>query len=258
MRYTRQFALLRTSAIILAAIAIPGLAGAAQDASVQAPSAPAHAHVGQWGFDLTTRDLNIKPGTDFDRYASGAWLEKAEIPADKPSAGTFFDVYDLTQDQQKSLVMSAPATSKYGALYQSMMDEARVEALGLAPLKPDLAEIAAISDKTAFARYLGTTQGNFGISLFDWGISARHCRRVDERAQYHQAGLGLPNRDYYLKDEFKTQRDAYRAYIERTFKAIGEPILRPPPTGSWRSRPSSPRRAGRSPTGATSTRSTIR
>ena len=222
MRHKRQFALLRTSAILLAAIANPGLAGAAQDASAQAPSGPPHAHVGQWGFDLSTRDLSIKPGTDFDRYASGTWLEKAEIPADKPSAGTFFDVYDLTQDQQKSLVMNAPATSKYGALYQSMMDEARVEALGLSPLKPDLAEIAAIGDKTAFARYLGTTQGNFGISLFDWGLQPGTADASMNELNITQGGIGLPDRDYYLKDEFKTQRDAYRAYMERTFKAIGE------------------------------------
>ena len=75
----------------------------------------------------------------------------------------------------------------------------------------------------------------------------------------YQAGLGLPNRDYYLKPEFKPQREAYRAYIERTFKTIGNPNPAAAADRAWsRSKPRSRRSAGRAPTAATSTRSTTR
>src|SRR3546814_10326647 len=87
------------------------------------------------------------------------------MPADQASAGVDYDVYNLTQRQLRALVTQAPATSQVGALYQSFMDEARVEALCAAPLKADLARVAAIKDKSAMAGFLGRSQGAFGYSL---------------------------------------------------------------------------------------------
>src|SRR5213075_743654 len=130
------------------------------------PAVPAHAKLGTWGVDLSGRDLKVKPGDDFERYASGTWLAKTEIAADKPEVSSFYDLFDRSQDQLKALITNAPADSKYGALYKSMMDEARVEAVGLAPLKRDLAAVAAIKTKAAMARHMGVTDGQFGSSLF--------------------------------------------------------------------------------------------
>ena len=212
---------MRAAAVALAAsTAITSTATVAQTVH-QVASAPAKAKLGAWGVDLTSRDTSVKPGDDFQKYASGNWLSKTEIPADKPEVGSFYDVYDLTQDQLKALVTSAPATSKYGALYKSFMDEARVEQVGLAPLQADLAKVDAITTKSEFARYMGETNGDFGSSIFSFDLEPDTADATMNAVYLYQSGLGLPNRDYYLKPEFKKQRDAYVAFMERTFKAIG-------------------------------------
>jgi putative endopeptidase len=212
-------ALLRAAAAMLAATtAITPLAAIAQTAPA---AAPAKTKLGTWGVDLSSRDLNVKPGDDFQKYASGSWLAKTEIPADKPEVGSFYEVYDMTQDQLKALITNAPATSKYGALYQSMMDEAQVEAAGIVPLKKDLAELDPIKSKAAFARFMGTTDGRFGSSLFAWALQPDTADATMNALNLFQAGLGMPEREYYLSDQFKPQREAYRAYMERTFKTLG-------------------------------------
>ena len=100
---------MRTAAAVLAASTAMAVTSAA------AQTVPAKAHLGTWGVDLTARDMSVKPGDDFQKYASGTWLAKTDIPADKPEVGSFYEVFDLSQDQLKALVASAPASSKYGA-----------------------------------------------------------------------------------------------------------------------------------------------
>jgi putative endopeptidase len=218
----RSFAKLRASALLLAAsTACWTMPVVAQTAAPATTAAPGHAKLGSWGVDLSARDLSVRPGQDFQKYASGNWLAKTDIPADKPEVGSFYELFDLSQEQLKDLITNAPADSKYGAMYHSMMDEARVEAAGLTPLKADLAKVAAIKSKAEFARHMGTTSGSFGSSIFAYDLEPDTADAKMNALYLYQAGLGMPNRDYYLKPEFKKQRDAYRAYMERTFKAIG-------------------------------------
>jgi putative endopeptidase len=200
-------------------------AGAQTSAAVTTATtaSPAHAKLGSWGVDLSARDVSVKPGEDFQKFASGKWLAKTEIPADKPEVGSFYELFDLSQDQLKQLITNAPADSKYGALYHSMMDEQRVEAVGIEPLKRDLATVAAIKTKAEMARHMGTTDGRFGSSLFAWYLQPDTADATMNALNLTQAGLGMPDRDYYLKAQFKPQRAAYRAYVERTFKTIGTP-----------------------------------
>ena len=119
----------RVAAVMLAATALQGSALYAQTTPDQAAPAPtaAKTHFGTFGVDLSVRDMAVQPGDDFQKYASGGWLAKTEIPADKSRVGSFNELYDMTQDQQKDLITNAPAGSKYGAMYQSFMDEGRVE-----------------------------------------------------------------------------------------------------------------------------------
>ena len=212
------------AAALLAAAATTCLAASAM-AQTPAPAATtaAQAKFGTWGVDLSTRDMSVKPGDDFQKYASGIWLKNTQIPADKPEASSFYELFDLSQDQLKDLVTNAPADSKYGALYRSMMDEAAVEAKGIAPLKADLARIAAIKTKADAVRFMGATNYGFGKTLFGIGLRPDTADASMNSLNVSQSGLGLPNRDYYLKPDFKKQRDAYRAYAERTFTAIGNP-----------------------------------
>ncbi|OHD02046.1 MAG: peptidase M13 [Sphingopyxis sp. RIFCSPHIGHO2_01_FULL_65_24] len=176
---------------------------------------------GAWGVDLGARDTSVKPGDDFDRFANGGWFAKTEIPADQASAGVDYDVYNLTQRQLRQVVTGAPGTSQVGGLYQSFTDEARVEALGAKPLMADLAHVAAIKDKAEMARFMGASQGAFGMTIVGGGPYADTDDPTVNVLWLGQGGLGLPEREYYLDDQFKPQRDAYRAYIVRTLGMTG-------------------------------------
>jgi putative endopeptidase len=224
-RSSTTFARVRAATLVLAAStacwAIPAFAQTVAPAA--AASAAPHAKLGTWGVDLSGRDLSVKPGDDFEKYASGKWLAKAQIAPDKPEVSSFYDLFDLSQEQLKDLITSAPADSKYGAMYKSMMDEQRVEALGLTPLKADLAKIAAIKTKAEMAHHMGFTDGHFGSSLFGFYLQPDTADASMNALNLTQSGLGMPSRDYYLEASFKPQRAAYRAYIERTFRNIGTP-----------------------------------
>ncbi|OWR01058.1 M13 family metallopeptidase [Sphingopyxis witflariensis] len=176
---------------------------------------------GSWGVDLSARDTSVKPGDDFDKYANGGWFARTQIPADQASAGVDYDVYNLTQRQLRAVVSGAPVTSQVGGLYQSFMDEARADALGAKPLMADIAAVGAIKDKGAMARFMGQTQGGFGVSIVGGGPYADTDDPTMNVLWLGQGGIGLPEREYYLDAKFKPQRDAYRAYIARTLKMIG-------------------------------------
>lgn len=218
------------SALSIAGAAVAGGADGAKPAENTAAATPAGApqmpkplHFGSWGVDLTAMDKAVKPGDDFDLYANGAWFARTPIPADQASAGVGYDVFNLTQDQVRALIDNAPATTQIGAMYRSFVDEAGVEARGDAPLKADLAQVAAITDKAAFTRHMGQTSGRFGASIVSPDIYADPAKPTMNTLWIGQSGLGMPDRDYYLTEGFKPQRDAYRAYIERTFTMAGYP-----------------------------------
>lgn len=207
-----------------AALAVLSLPLATTQLGAQAASAIAgKANIGAWGVDLSGQDTSVKPGDDFFRYMAGKWDERTEIPADRSSVGSFNDLRETTGDQVKTLITAAPAGSKIGGFYSSFMNEKRLEAVGLAPLKRDLAKVNAIQSKAQFTRYMGGTNGVFGITLFDFGVGADTANPELNVLYLGQAGLGLPEREYYLSDQFKDQRAAYKAYIVRTMTALGHP-----------------------------------
>ena len=208
---------------VLSALALTPSVIAAQAPAPEttAPAATAPLHYGAWGLDLSARDLSVKPGDDFDRYASGAWKAAHAIPADQTEIGAFNDVHERNRARVREIIASAPPSSQYGALYAAFMDEAKLEAIGDKPLRADLAQIAALPDKAAFTRFMGATQGGFGAAIVSAGPSPDTANAELNVLWIGQSGLGLPNRDYYLLDQFKTQRDAYLAYIARTFRMLG-------------------------------------
>ena len=206
---------------VIALLAAP-FAGSQVLAQAEAAAATAaHAAIGTWGVDVAGGDTSVKPGDDFFRYAGGKWAAATEIPADRASVGAFADLRERTQDQGKELILSAPAGSKYGALYASYMNEAQAEKVGLAPLMADLNKLKAIRTKSQFARMMGDTSGKFGSAVIDFGVGADTANPNLNVLYVGQSGLGLPDKKYYLDDSLKKQRDAYRAYIERTMKTIG-------------------------------------
>ncbi|MEG9267891.1 M13 family metallopeptidase [Qipengyuania sp. Mu-71] len=180
------------------------------------------AKIGDFGLDLTARDTAADPGDDFERYASGAWIDRTEIPGDRPSVGSFYNLREDVTEEVNGLITQAPAGTQYGALYTSFMNEAAIERAGLAPLMRDLAQVEALSDKSAFARYMGATYGKFGGSLFGAGPYADPDDPTMNALWMFSGGLGLPEKEYYFDAKFADQRGAYLAYLERTFRHIGE------------------------------------
>ena len=191
-------------------------------------------HFGKWGVDLTGGDAKTNPGDNFWRYADGHWSDVTDIPADQTSVGTGSDIFNRTQDQLRQLIEDAakhpdsPTAAQIGGLYNAFMDEPRLEALDAKPLAPGLAEIDAVKDKAAFTALMGRSNFGLGKSVIEIDVLPDPARPEINTFILTQSGLGLPDRDYYLKDSFKPQRDAYVAYMQRTFEMIG----RPDPAGS--------------------------
>jgi putative endopeptidase len=214
----------RTARIALVLLATCALPGAAMAQAAPPPAAAASPmHYGAWGVDLGTRDMSVKPGDDFQRYASGKWLDANPVPADKPGNGTGLEVYERTQDELRTIITEAPKDSQLGALYASWMDQPLLEKVGDKPLKASLAKVDAIKTKAAFTRFMGETSYKFGASLFAPGVIPDPNNPTMNVVSLRTAGLGLPDRDYYLLDKYKEQREAYRQYIIRSLKLIGDP-----------------------------------
>ena len=200
-------------------------AGGQQAVAAEVPNiiVTGHAAIGDFGIDLTSRDTSTKPGDDFERYASGAWMDKTTIPADRPETGSFINLRDDVQTELQNLVTKAPAGTKYGALYSAFMNEKAVERAGLKPLMADLAPVRAIKDKSQFARFMASTYERFGINLIDFGVGPDTDDPTMNVLYLSQGGIGLPDKDYYFNPKFAPQRKAYQEYIERTMRAIGTP-----------------------------------
>ena len=155
---------LRHAALALAILASlsackPAADGAPKaDATVEAPAATPTA-----GIDLAGIDKSVQPGDDFDAYANGAWKQATEIPADRASLSTGFYVFekaekrlsDLVQGLEKANPEAGTNERKIADFYAAYMDEAGIEARGIAPLQPKLDAVNAISDGASLSRYLG-------------------------------------------------------------------------------------------------------
>jgi putative endopeptidase len=211
--------------IWLGAAAVSALA-----VSIGAAAAGAGPVYPPFGLDLTAPDKSVKPGDDFFQYANGAYLARTMIPADRPNASRRIEMTDRMEAQLHALMEDAAKAGpgednrgKVGAFYAAFMDEAQAERLGAAPLQPDLAAIRAAGDRAALARLMGEGQGGLYPELFGIGIDA-DLKRPDRYAFYvHQSGLGLPDRDYYLKPELAAKKDAYRAYAAKLLALAGWP-----------------------------------
>ena len=176
--------------------------------------------IGSFGVDLSARDLTADPGDDFERYASGSWIDATQIPGDRASVGSFYNLHEDVQANVRELIESGSGT-KFGALYASYMDEAAVERAGIAPLMRDIAKVRAIGDKTEFARFMGDTTDSFGASLFGTFVYADTANPTMNALFVGTGGLGLPQKDYYFKPDYAKQRAAYQDYLERTLRTLG-------------------------------------
>ncbi|MEX5293925.1 M13-type metalloendopeptidase [Kocuria sp. CPCC 205268] len=178
-------------------------------------------------FDLSGFDRSVRPQDDLYRHVNGTWQRRTEIPDDKPSVGAFIELRDQAEAAVRELITRARAgdpdavESKIANLYASFMDEERIEALGASPLAPDLAEVDAVADVPGLVRHLGRmirrgTGGLVGIDVdADPGDPERQLVFVG------QAGLGLPDEEYYRDDQHATIRGKYLEHVRTMLSLAG-------------------------------------
>jgi putative endopeptidase len=176
------------------------------------------------GIDLATFDKATRPQDDLFKHVNGVWLAKTEIPPDKSSYGSFDMLFDKSQADLRAIVEDAAKRAdksagsdaqKIGDFYESFMNESRVDELGLAPVQAELATIDGLQTKTELARYFARM---FKLNLINplVGFVDGDAQEPGREILYvNQGGLGLPDRDYYLKDEAKLReyREKYVALV---------------------------------------------
>jgi putative endopeptidase len=217
--------------IAVTLVALPIRAARAQDA----PKSDHH------GIAIANMDRSVNPGDDFYQFANGTWIKRTVIPADRGRVGVFSVLSDLSNKRTADLIeetakANAPAGSesrKIADLYHSFMDEAAIEAKGLAPLRPHLDAIAAIRDKRELAYALGATlradvdalnNTNFHTeNLFGLWVAPGFNDPEHYAAYLFQGGLQLPDREYYLAgdDNMREIRGKYQAHISAMLKLAG-------------------------------------
>jgi len=183
------------------------------------------------GVILANMDVSIQPGDDFFSYVNGAWVENTEIPADKSRYGTFDLLRDEAQEAVKAIIEESASgdfadgtdEQKVGDLYKSFLNVETRDARAMVPLQPELARIDAIDDYDDLAAYFAAS-GKRGI---DSPIGFGQAPDFKSPTQYMilaaQSGLGLPDREYYLKeDEASVKlRAEYVKHIETMFGMAG-------------------------------------
>lgn len=205
------------------------LASAAAMAEQPHGSKPAF---GAWGVDLSSMDTSVKPGDDFYSYMNGKWLAKAQIPADRTSTGSFQNLQILSEKRMKDIVAEleakpynklTPAEKQLRDLYDAYLDTDEIEKLGLKPAEKDLNWIKSLKSPEALATAMGTP-GRGVDSLFGTTIEPDAKNSNAYVMNIMQGGLGLPDRDYYLRPDpsLASVREAYKKHLNQMLTLAGE------------------------------------
>lgn len=203
---------------------------AAPTAAASADPAARGERMGPWGFDMSGRDAATKPGDDFFQWANGGWNARTAIPSDRVRYGNFDALQALSEDRVREildpvyLAKSADRdAAKIGAAWRSYMDEERIEKLDAKPLEPALAAIRAVKTHDDMTRLMGRANGSAFRSMFGMYIGD-DAKKPDSYTIYlGTAGLGLPDRDYYLDPKFASKKAAYEAYIRTLLTMVNWP-----------------------------------
>lgn len=181
------------------------------------------------GVDLQYVDHSVRPQDDLYRHLNGKWLDSFQLPPDKGVYGSFTYIDDTTQEQLRSIVEALqsgaadsadPDVVKITDLYASFMDEPRLEALGLQPLQSEFNAIDAIADRSEFPALIAHLNRIGAGAPYDFYINQDAKNSTQYAVVIHQSGLGMPDRDYYLKDDAKL-KDARAKYLAYTAKMMG-------------------------------------
>jgi putative endopeptidase len=219
--------------LLAAALACVTLAPAhAQDTAKPARAARtiAPAKLGS-GIDRAGMDQSVRPQDDLYLAMNGTWMKNTQIPADKAIWGAFIDLRELSDKRVREIVEGLPATSpatgsnaqKVDDYYRAFLDEAAIDKAGLAPIEASLKDVDSIQDAGMLVGLMGHWQGVVQTPLNVGGFPDYDDPTV-YIAHFQQGGLGLPDRDYYLKadERFAKARTAYVDYLTKLFSLSGD------------------------------------
>ena len=186
------------------------------------------------GLEPANFDKSVRPQDDLFRHVNGAWLTKTEIPADRPTYGTFVQLDEKAEADLYALIEELAGTpgkkpgstaQQVGDLYASFTNEKRIDSIGAAALRPRLAEIDRLRNTAEFAALTGELSV-IGLPGPVGGFIEADAGDPTQVALYlRQGGIQLPDRDYYLKDDpkFADIRGKYQQYLEKIFMLAGRP-----------------------------------
>ncbi len=217
----------------IGASSIALLAGCATGAEQTGAAAPQRrpAAIGAFGVDLAGRDVSVKPGDDFFRYANGTWAATTEIPADRTRWGTFDILREKSDNDVRTIIEEvalaggAPGTNqqKIADFYNAFLNQDAIDARGLEPIQPELERIAALRTHEEVLRLIAAPDVavNAPIAMYV-GLDERNPNRYIVNVTH--AGLGLPEREFYRRadGEFPRIREQYLAHIERILTLAGQ------------------------------------
>jgi putative endopeptidase len=221
MKFKKSWLAVASASLIALSVSAPAIA------EEKAPAAKKDGpQLGTFGFDESGMEKSIEPGDDFYGYANGNWEKRTELPADKSNYGMFTALDDLSKDRVKTILESQlkQPKSKLGIAYASYLDEAAIEAKGLAPINPMLAEIRAVTTKQQFEALLPKMAPK-GVGALFYGYVGQDDKNPESYIfSMGQGGTGLPDRDMYLLDnpKFEAIRTAYKGFLAQMLTHAGE------------------------------------
>src|SRR5882757_3799046 len=221
MKLGRSAAMLLISIIVICAVL-----------TISAGSATKSAADTSWGFSLTNLDRSCKPCDDFYEFAMGGWMKANTIPAEYSTWGSFTVLRDKNLSGMRTILESAGNSKaaagsneqKIGDFYSSCMNTAPIDAAGSKPLAADLATIEAIQDRKGLDSEVARLHRQDNNVAFGFGATPDFKNSSQMIAMAHQGGLGMPDRDYYLRDDEKSKqlREGYLQHVAKMFELSGD------------------------------------
>ena len=182
--------------------------------------------------DKSNMDLNVKPGNNFYNYANGNWVKKNPVPESKTRWGSFDELREESSKRLQTLLEDAAKntsrgrkTQIIGDFYSSGMDSSAIDSKGYQPIKADLDRLNMVNNTADVLREILTLRVNgMGSALFGTGVGPDRKNVMKYIPSVNQGGTSLPDRDYYLKDDARsnTIRNAYKKHLQKMFALVGE------------------------------------